>query len=218
MHDRPHKDGAALHDDVAAEDGQLAEEGAALDLGVLSDAHRAGQQRVGVDLRPVAHPDARRHLETRHLHVDPALQDVGVRLEVARLSPDVLPVALSHVAVHRRAGRNQRREDVHRPVDAGPGLHGGEDLGLHDVDAGVHRVGEDLPPRRLLEEPLDAPVLARHDDAELDGVRHPGQADGDERPALTVGGDERAEVDVGQRVARHDQEGVVAQRGRRVPH
>jgi hypothetical protein len=56
----------------------------------------------------------------------------------------------------------------------------GEHLGLHDVDAGVDRVGEDLAPGRLLEEALDLAVVIDDHDAELERIRDAGQRDSDE--------------------------------------
>ena len=48
-----------------------------------------------------------------------------------------------------------------------------EDLRLQHVDAGVDGVGEDLAPRRLLQEPLDPAVGVGDDDAEVERVLHP---------------------------------------------
>jgi len=44
-------------------------------------------------------------------------------------------------------------------------------LGIEHVDPRVDRVREDLSPRRLLEEALDAAVLVGDDDPELERVR-----------------------------------------------
>ena len=65
------------------------------------------------------------------------------------------------------------------------------------------------PPGRLLEEALDASVLVGDDDPELERVLDRLQADRDRGLALLVEGDELAEVDVAERVARDDEEGVV---------
>ena len=81
-----------------------------------------------------------------------------------------------------------RRRRTSRPLALG---HEVEDLGLHDVDAGVDGVGEHLAPCGLLEEPFDAPLLVDDRDAELERVGYALEADGDERAAVTVGLDER---------------------------
>ena len=82
-------------------------------------------------------------------------------------------------------------------------------LGLEHVDAGVDGVGEHLAPRRLLEEALDPALVVGDDDAELERVVDRLEPDGDGAALLAVERDERAQVDVAERVARDDEEGVV---------
>ena len=207
--DGPVQEGAALDDDVAAEDGVLAQLGAGLDLGVVADVERPAQHGVGVDLGALGDPDAGRDLEAVDLDVDLAVEHVGLRLQVALVGADVLPVALGDVAVDRLALLQQLREDVAGPVDGLVGVDVVEDLRLHDVDAGVDGVGEDLAPGRLLQEALDPAVLVDDGDAELQRVGHPGQADGDQRALLLVELDQVGEVEVGERVAGDDEERVV---------
>ncbi len=80
---------------------------------------------------------------------------------------------------------------------------------LEHVDPGVDRVGEDLPPGGLLEEPLDAPVLVGDDDPELEGIVDRLEPDRDRGALRPVRLDERAEIDVAQRVARDHEECLV---------
>ena len=87
-------------------------------------------------------------------------------------------------------------------------------LGLEHVDAGVDRVREDLAPGRLLEEALDLAVLVRDDDPELERVVDRLEADRDGGAGLLVPVDERAQVDVAERVAGDDEEGLVEQAAR----
>jgi len=91
-----------------------------------------------------------------------------------------------------------------------------KDLGVHDVDARAHGVGEHLPPRRLLQEPVHAPGFVGDDDAEVQRVGPMHQADGHQSAMCTVESRERGEVHVGERVAGDDDERVVEQRGGRV--
>ena len=84
-----------------------------------------------------------------------------------------------------------------------------EHFGLQHVDTRVDRVGEDLAPRGLLEEALDAPLVVRDDDSELERVVDRLEADGHRRPVLSMEGDERAQVDVAEGVAGDDEEGLV---------
>ena len=116
------------------------------------------------------------------------------------------------IAVDRLAFLHQLREDIAGPVDGHIGLDVVEDLGLHDVDAGVHGVGEDLAPGRLLQEALDLALLVDDGDAEFQRIGHPRQADGDQRALFLVEIDELGEVEVGEGIAGDDEESVVLQR------
>ena len=128
------------------------------------------------------------------------------------MGADVFPVAIGDPAEQRCAALEQGGEHITGPVDRLARRHLGEHLGLHHVDPGVDRVREHLPPGRLLQEPLDPAVLAHDDDAELQRVRHPGEPDRDQGTVFLVRPDHGGQVDVGQRVARDDQERLVPQR------
>ena len=122
---------------------------------------------------------------------------------------DVLPVALGDIAVDRLAFLHQLREDVTGPVDRHIGLDVVEDLRLHDVDAGVDGVREDLAPGGLLQEALDLAVLVDDGDAELERIGDPRQADRDEGALFLVEPDQIGEIEVGEGVTGDDEEGVV---------
>ncbi|WP_240469128.1 hypothetical protein [Streptomyces sp. OM5714] len=163
-------------------------------------------------LRSFGYPDAGRDLEAVDVDVDLALQDVGLCLHIALVGADVLPVALGDVAVDGLAFLHQLREDVTGPVHGHVGVDVVEDLGLHDVDPGVHRVREDLAPGRLLQEALDLALFVDDGDAEFQRVGHARQAHGDERTLFLVEIDQVSEVEVGQGVAGNNEEGIVLQR------
>ena len=148
--------------------------------------------------------------EAGDVDLDLAVEHVLVGLDVGLEGADVLPVALGHVAEERLAGLEQGGEHVGREVDRPrPPVDEVEDLGLEDVDAGVDGVAEHLAPGRLLEEALDAAVVARDDDAELERVLHGLEADGGHRLLLLVEADDGRQVDVGEDVARDDEEALV---------
>lgn len=128
------------------------------------------------------------------------------------MSAYVFPVALGDIAVDGLALLHQLREDVTGPVDRGIGLDVVEDFGLHDIDARVHGVREDLSPGRLLQEPFDLTVLVHDGDPEFQRIGNPGQADRDESALLLVERDEVGEVEVGERVTGNDEKRVVLQR------
>ncbi len=209
VHDRLVEEGAAFDHDVAAEHGVLADLDARLDLGVVTDVQRTAENRLRVHLGPLGHPDARRDLETVELDLDLAVQDVRLGLAVALVGAHVLPVALGHIAVDPLALLEQLREHVARPVHRLAGRDVVEDLGLHHIDTGVHRVREDLAPGRLLQEALDPALVVGDRDTELQGIRHPGETDSDQCVLAAVELDQFREVEVGQSVAGDHQKGVV---------
>src|SRR5690606_27744211 len=97
------QEGPLLHHDVAAEDGVLAQLDARLDLGVVADVQGPFQDGLRVDLGALGDPDAGRDLEPVQLDADRAGQHVGLRLQVALVGADVLPVAVGDVPVQRGA-------------------------------------------------------------------------------------------------------------------
>ena len=141
------------------------------------------------------------------------VERVEVRLPVLVEVADVLPVAVEHAAVDRPAHLEQQREELLREVVRPVGRHVLQHLRLEHVDAGVDRVGEDLAPGRLLEEALDAALLVGDDDPELERVLDRLEADRDRRLLLAVELDEPRQVDVAERVAGDDEEGVVEPAG-----
>ena len=98
------------------------------------------------------------------------VERVEVRLAVLVEIADVLPVPLERVPVQRPSHLEQEREELLGEVVRLARRDMPHHLGLDDVDPGVDRVGEDLPPARLLEEPLDPPLLVRDDDSELQRI------------------------------------------------
>jgi hypothetical protein len=57
VHHRPVQERAFLDHHVAADDGVLTYVRAGFDLGVIADAQRSGQHRLGIDLGTLGHPD-----------------------------------------------------------------------------------------------------------------------------------------------------------------
>ena len=70
---------------------------------------------------------------------------------------------------------------------------------------------EHLAPGRLFEEALDAALVVDHDHAELERVLDVLQDDGDHRAAALVLGDDRGQVEVGERVAGDHDEALAEQ-------
>ncbi len=157
----------------------------------------------------LAHPDVAAQPDARRSQADLAVERVAVGLQVLLEAADVLPVAVADHAVERLVHVEQLGEQVVAEVVGLPLGDVVEDLGLDHVDAGVDRVGEDLAPARLLQEALDAALVVDDDHSELERVLHALEGDGDHRLALLVEVDHLGEVEVGERVAADDQEGVV---------
>jgi hypothetical protein len=82
-------------------------------------------------------------------------------------------------------------------------------LGLEHVDAGVDRVREDLAPRGFLQETLDPTLLIGDDDSELERVLDRLEPDRDGGALLPVHVDQLGQVDIAERVAGDDEEGLV---------
>src|SRR5262249_9803642 len=114
--DGPVQESAALDDDIGTHDGVLADFGAGLHLGVVADVERPPEYGIGMYLGALGDPDAGGDLEAVDVDVDLALQDVGLRLHVALVGADVLPVALGDIAVDRLAFLHELRKDVTGPV------------------------------------------------------------------------------------------------------
>ena len=120
----------------------------------------------------------------------------------------VLPVVVRDVAVERTTLLEELREELFGEIVLA--VFGVGDLvhhrGFQEVDAGVHGVGEDLSPGRLLEEARDPAVLLGYDDAEVQRVLDALEDHGGLGALLLVELDEAAEVGVGQGVAAYDEQ------------
>jgi len=203
--------------DGVRQDGVLPDAGAGSNAGVVPDQCRSFHLIEVCDLDTLAEPDVAADPDTGNVQPHLLVERVEVRLAVLVEVPDVLPVAVHHVAVQRPAHLEQVRKqllgEVVRPVGRDVLQH----LGLEHVDARVDRVGEDLTPRRLLEKALDPSLLVRDDDPELERVVDRLETDRHGCAALLVECDELPEVDVAERVAGDDEERLV-KLPRREPH
>ena len=209
MDDRALDVRVAANHHVGSQHGVGTQVRARFDPAVVADERGPLDSGVGVDLRPLPHPQALRHPEAGHVDLDLAVEDVLMGLHVGLERAHILPVAVGHVAEERLAVCEQLREHVAREVVGLPFGDVVEDLRLQDVDPGVDGVAEDLTPRRLLEEALDRPVVARDHDAELERVLHRLQRDRRHGLALLVEAHDLGQVEVGEHVAGDHEEGLV---------
>jgi hypothetical protein len=200
---------------IRPENGVGADDGARRDPAVVADERGALDLVEVGDVRAVADPDVAAELDPRDRQAHRAVERVVIRLPVLVEVSDVLPVAVHHVPVQRPAHLQQEREELLGEVVRTVARHVPQHLRREDVDAGIDRVREDLSPRRLLEEALDAAVLVRDDDPELERVLDRLQADRHRRALLLMLSNELRQVDVAERVARDDQERFVAELARR---
>jgi len=207
-HDRRLEHGPFLDDAPVAEHHVLRGDTALHDA-VPSDHHVL---QLGCEVDPGVFPDP--HVSASRLlplELDPRLsgENVQVDVQVFVQVPHVLPVPIRDVPEEPVPPRQHLREDVPAPVEALLRRDEGEHLRFQDVDAGVHRIGEDFPPRRLFEETGDPSVLLRNDDSVLERVGDPGEHDRGGGFSLPVEFDRPGEVDIGDDVGADDQEGVV---------
>ncbi len=131
---------------------------AAREHGVRPDGRRLGDpavrpdERGPFDRREVAHggvlgdPHVARQADPGDLEPDLPLQGVEVRDAELLERPDVVPVAVEDVPVHRHAALEQVREDVLREVRGRVCGDVSQHLRLDHVDPGVDGVGEHLAP------------------------------------------------------------------------
>ena len=204
---------AGLDRDVRAEHRVRPDGRTLLDGRVRTEARGAGDHVDTGQRHTLAEPDVLLQAHARDVDADETVEHVLVRLPVLLDRPDVLPVLVlrNDVAVQRRTFGQQLGKQLLREV-VGLALRDAvEQLRLDDVDAGVDRVGEDLSPRRLLEEALDAPLVVDDHDAELERVVDRLECDRRERAALAMEPDDLADVEVAERVARDDDERLVEQ-------
>jgi hypothetical protein len=131
---------------VAAQYRVLPQGGGRFHPAVVPDYRRAPQNRIGVDLGPVAQPDALAQAEARQLDLHTAVQDVLVRPGVRVQGADVLPVAVGHAPVEQwpllvQQARENIGGKVHHAV-----RYEIEDPGLENVNTGIDRVRKNLAP------------------------------------------------------------------------
>ena len=157
-------------------------------------ARRWRDLRAGIDPAGRAAPSGRRDRRP-----DLAAEEVLVRLEVFRGSPDVEPVPVRDVTEERDAAVEEEREELALHREDLPLRDEIEQRSLEHVHAAVDRVGRDLVPARLLQEAADAePVRGR--------ILHRREVDARLGATRLVLGQHRAQVEVGQHVAvEHDQ-------------
>ena len=124
--------------------------------------------------------------------------------------PDVVPVAVNLVDVERDVVLEQDREDFRRPVDERAPGEVLEDRGIEHVDAAIGEVRERFIARRLLLKAGDAPVAIAQHDAVLLRLLDALDGEGGDPARFAVRAVQRGEVDVGERVAGDDDEGLAA--------
>ena len=199
------------------DDAAVAERCGSDDLDARRDPHavaqddRAVQLRGGIDAAALTRQYARCDLGAERVEPHFAFERVVVCLLVLLEVADVGPVRVDDVAAEFRAVAQHLGKQIFREIVVAAAGHSLEDRGLEHVDAGVDRIGEHLAPRRLLEEARDAAGFVGDDDAELQGVRDALQRDRNGVPFALVMFDERGEIDVGERIARDDEERFAGQ-------
>lgn len=197
------------HPHAVANHGVGAEPRPGADANVVADDARRLQECRGVDRRAVTDVDAGSQFEARGSDAGTPVEHVVVGLVKSREGADVGPIAVGHVAKQRSAVVEDLREhllgEVHRTV-GGDAI---EDGRFEDVDAGVHRVREDLAPRRLLDEPGDRSAVFGRDDAELGGIGDGGEDHGRTGAPFVVEASRGLEIHGRHDVAREHDEGVL---------
>ena len=115
--DRPHDAGAFAEPHVRAQHRVGADRRLGRDGAVVADEGRAFDACEVVDLHAFTDPDVAAQPDARDVERDLLVESVEVRLPVLLEVPDVLPVAVADVAVHRPAELEQPREELLREVE-----------------------------------------------------------------------------------------------------
>src|SRR4029077_4617757 len=175
-------------------------------LGARADQRRSVDAGAGVDLRIGVNPQRLACTFAWELDLDLAFQAVEVGFGVRGVTAHILPVPVGDPAEYTLSFLQELRENITGP---GGGLAGPEEIedgGVEDVDARVGEVRDHLAPARLLDEPLHRATLVDDHDAVLERVGNGLENDGRDGLALAVESGCGAKVDVGERVARDDDE------------
>jgi len=211
-HDAAFEVSVRVHHGIVAHHRGTVDDDPALDLDPVAEKDGAVQLGIRGDVHILAAPERRAPLGAQGLHPHAPLEQIVRSAHVLGEVADVAPVAAGDVAVHRVAAPHQEREEILGKVKVHARLEMAEDLGLQHIDAGVHRIGDDLAPGGLFLELGDAALVVQDDDAVLERVGHAVEGQGGQRPLLAVVLDHRAEVDVGHGVPADHEEGIVQQR------
>ena len=173
---------------------------------VGADYNAAFELRGVVYARVLAHPYVPAlDPVALYVYLHPALQDVDVSRPVLLQGPDILPVALGHIAVDGLLIGEKRGEKLLAEVELHALGQVVEHLFFQYVDAGVDGVAENLPPARLLKEPDYSAVLVGYDYAEGQRVIDPCKHYGGDGLFLAVELDGRLYVKVGQDISAYDE-------------
>src|SRR6266540_745065 len=206
---RPDRPRVVAQRDARRKDGIRPDRSSWADPAVVADKGRTLDRLEVRELDALPDPDVAAETNPLDVQAHLLVESVEVRLPVLIQVTDVLPVAFGDVAVNRPPHLQEEREELLGEVE-GPVIRDvTQHLGVEDVDPRVDRVGEDLAPRRLLEEALDPAVGIRDHDPELERVVDVLQADRDHGFLLLVEAHELAQVDVAERVTGDDEKGLL---------
>ena len=122
--------------------------------------------------------------------------------------PDVLPIAVRHVAIKQVAFGGQPRENIGGEVDLSR-ADKVKYLWLENINPGIYSVREHLPPGGFLQETFDRAIFSGDDDAKLQWVRYRTQRHGGQCFVFVVKIHDGAEVYICKDVARYDDERLV---------
>ena len=206
---RTFDDGVARDDRIVADDGFRADARARFDDNVAAEHDGRDELRLRIDAAAFADPHARHHLGARDLAFESSVEGVLIGLLVLLQVADVGPVFGRNVAGDQLVLVQHARKDIARKIVRLARFHVIENLGLEHVNARVDGVGEDFAPARLLEKARDAAILVGDDDAEFERVGYALQRDRRRGFTRHVILDEFRKVEIGQRVARDDEERFV---------
>ena len=118
----------------------------------------------------LAAPDTPGKTLAQFSDVNPALQNIPAGAHILGKVAHVAPIPFGDASVHGIAFFQQNRKEVFAEIKADGQLEIVQDIGFKHIDAGIHRIGDDLTPARFLQELLDAPLVIDDDHPVLQRV------------------------------------------------
>src|SRR5262249_40113596 len=113
------------------------------------------------------------------------------------------------ITVQRNVVVQEGRKYILTEIEYAPTLPAVEHGGIEHVDTGIHRIADDLSPRRFLDELRDALLGVGNDDSLLQRGPHARERPRGDRLFFVMKLDQIGQIDIGDRVAADNEEWAI---------